>query len=221
VRPRIGVGSVSASVLCSRACISAEAEPPRSVRVILWDWRIHPHFPMVRTVANFSCMPRAPVSPCVGAPGYFRQFQVGRVIDENLLPDGSTRVSVFVEAPYRGFLKPVTRFWSCKRHDVGSAPMAEACKPESWRRCWPRPRLRRWPTEAVRRERAGEEIHVVQKAKPKRWRAGWDPRYIRMRFAQALGPRCGRAHRIRRRNIGSVVAVDLGYDFQVRHFPSS
>src|SRR5260370_4488964 len=51
-------------------------------------------------------------SLAIGAPVYFRQFQVGRVIDENLLPDGNTRVSVFVEAPYDGFVKPETRFWN-------------------------------------------------------------------------------------------------------------
>src|ERR1700678_3579670 len=57
-------------------------------------------------------------SLAIGSPVYFRQFQVGRVIDENLLPDGSTRVTVFVDAPYDGFVKPVTRFWNASGIDV-------------------------------------------------------------------------------------------------------
>jgi paraquat-inducible protein B len=71
-------------------------------------------------------------SLAIGAPVYFRQFQVGGVIDENLLPDGSTRVTVFVEAPYDRFVKPVTRFWNASGIDV---KLGGACR---------RPRLRRW-----------------------------------------------------------------------------
>ncbi len=40
------------------------------------------------------------------------------MIDENLLPDGNTRVTVFVEAPYDNFVKPVTRFWNASGIDV-------------------------------------------------------------------------------------------------------
>src|ERR1700678_2362936 len=57
-------------------------------------------------------------SLAIGAPVYFRQFQVGRVIDENLLPDGSTRVTVFVDAPYDTFVTPLTRFWNASGIDV-------------------------------------------------------------------------------------------------------
>jgi len=53
----------------------------------------------------------------------------------NLLPNGSTRVIVFVDAPHDGFVKPVTRFWNASESTSGSAPMALNVQTESWRRC--------------------------------------------------------------------------------------
>src|ERR1700689_2430835 len=119
VRPRIGVGSVSgldtllsgvyigmktgAATLRERHFVGLENPPALS------------HGPHGRELQLHA--PRAG-SLGIGAPVYFRQFQVGRVIDENLLPDGSTRVTVFVEAPHDGFVKPVTRFWNASGIDV-------------------------------------------------------------------------------------------------------
>ena len=119
VRPRIGVGSVSGldtllsgvyigmktgtATLRERHFVGLENPPALS------------HGPRGRELQLHA--PRAG-SLAIGAPVYFRQFQVGRVIDENLLPDGSTRVTVFVDAPYDGFVKPVTRFWNASGIDV-------------------------------------------------------------------------------------------------------
>ena len=121
VRPRIGVGSVSgldtllsgvyigmktgAATLRERQFVGLENPPALS------------HGPRGRELQLHAA--RAG-SLAIGAPVYFRQFQVGRVIDENLLRDGSTRVTVFVEAPYDGFVKPVTRFWNASGIDVKS-----------------------------------------------------------------------------------------------------
>src|SRR5271167_2053715 len=119
VRPRIGVGSVSGldtllsgvyigmktgtATLRTRQFIGLENPPALS------------HGPHGRELQLHAA--RAG-SLGIGAPVYFRQFQVGRVIDENLLPDGSTLVTVFVEAPYDGFVKPLTRFWNASGIDV-------------------------------------------------------------------------------------------------------
>ncbi|HXI48404.1 MAG TPA: MlaD family protein, partial [Steroidobacteraceae bacterium] len=119
VRPRIGVGSVSGlGTLLSGVYIGLKtgtAALSESHFMGLENPPALSHGPHGRELQLHAA--RAG-SLSVGAPVYFRQFQVGRVIDENLLPDGSTRVSVFVEAPYDGFLKPVTRFWNASGIDV-------------------------------------------------------------------------------------------------------
>ena len=119
VRPRIGVGSVSGlDTLLSGVYIGIKAgtDPQRQHEFIgLENPPALSHGPRGRELTLHAA--RAG-SLATGAPVYFRQFQVGRVIDENLLPDGSTRVTVFVEAPYDGFVKPVTRFWNASGIDV-------------------------------------------------------------------------------------------------------
>ena len=119
VRPRIGVGSVSGlDTLLSGVYIGMKtgAATRRERQFVgLENPPALSHGPRGRELQLHAA--RAG-SLAIGAPVYFRQFQVGRVIDENLLPDGSTRVTVFVEAPYDGFVKPVTRFWNASGIDV-------------------------------------------------------------------------------------------------------
>jgi len=161
-------------------------------------------------------------SLAIGAPVYFRQFQVGRVIDENLLPDGSTRVTVFVEAPYDGFVKPVTRFWNASGIDVRLG--ADGLNVQ---------------TESLAAVLAGASPSTMGPLKLSLWRAACqvnspctkneteamsppdgDPRYVRMRFSQALrGLDVGAPVEFVGVNIGSVVAVDLGYERQNKSFP--
>jgi paraquat-inducible protein B len=119
VRPRIGVGSVSGlDTLLSGVYIgmkTGSAERRERQFVGLENPPALSHGPRGRELQLRAA--RAG-SLGIGAPVYFRQFQVGRVIDENLLPDGSTRVTVFVDAPYDGFVKAVTRFWNASGIDV-------------------------------------------------------------------------------------------------------
>jgi paraquat-inducible protein B len=154
----------------------------------------------------------------VGAPVYFRQFQVGRVIDENLLPDGSTRVSVFVEAPYDGFLKPVTRFWNASGIDVRLGADGLSVQTESLAAVLAGGvAFDDGPTEAVpaAANMPGEEFTLYKSEAEAMAPPDGDPRYIRMRFAQALrGLDVGAPIEFVGVNIGSVVAVDLGYDYK-------
>jgi len=224
VRPRIGVGSVSgldtllsgvyigmktgAATLSERHFIGLENPPALS------------HGPRGRELQLHAA--RAG-SLSVGAPVYFRQFQVGRVIDENLLPDGSTRVTVFVDAPYDGFVKPVTRFWNASGIDVRLGADGLNVQTESLAAVLAGGlAFDDGPTEVVpaAANTPGEEFTLYKNETEAMAPPDGDPRYIRMRFAQALrGLDVGAPIEFVGVNIGSVVAVDLGYEPQDKSFP--
>jgi paraquat-inducible protein B len=223
VRPRIGVGSVSgldtllsgvyigmktgAAALSERHFVGLENPPALS------------HGPRGRELELHAA--RAG-SLGIGAPVYFRQFQVGRVIDENLLPDGSTRVTVFVEAPYDGFVRPVTRFWNASGINVKLGADGLNVQTESLAAVLAGGiAFDDGPIEAL--FAAGGtpgEITLYKNETEAMAPPDGDPHYIRMRFAQALrGLEAGAPVEFVGVNIGSVVAVDLGYEHQDKSFP--
>ena len=223
VRPRIGVGSVSgldtllsgeyigmktgAATLSERHFIGLENPPALS------------HGPRGRELQLHAA--RAG-SLGIGAPVYFRQFQVGRVIDENLLPDGSTRVTVFVEAPYDGFLKPVTRFWNASGIDVRLGADGLNVQTESLAAVLAGGiAFDDGPAEAVPAAAGVPEEFTLHKNETEAMAPpDGDPHYVRMRFAQALrGLDVGAPVEFVGVNIGSVVSVDLGYEPRDKSFP--
>jgi paraquat-inducible protein B len=223
VRPRIGVGSVSGldtllsgvyigmktggSQLSERKFVGLENPPALS------------HGPRGRELQLHAA--RAG-SLAIGAPVYFRQFQVGRVIDENLLPDGSTRVSVFVEAPYDGFVKPVTRFWNASGIDVKLGADGLSVQTESLAAVLAGgvafddgPAAAISAAAGIPGEFTLHKNETEAMAPP-----DGDPHYVRMRFAQALRDlEVGAAVEFVGVNIGSVIAVDLGYEPRDKSFP--
>ncbi|MGA9367749.1 MAG: MlaD family protein, partial [Steroidobacteraceae bacterium] len=113
VRPRIGVGWASGlDTLLSGIYIGMQTGASTRARSEFVGLESPP--PLAHGPHGTLIELRAPAagSLAVGAPVYFRDFQVGRVIDENLSGDGSTRVSVFIDAPYDRFVKTDTRFWN-------------------------------------------------------------------------------------------------------------
>jgi paraquat-inducible protein B len=223
VRPRVGVGSVSgldtllsgvyigmktgAATLRERQFVGLENPPALS------------HGPRGRELQLHAA--RAG-SLSIGAPVYFRQFQVGRVIDENLLPDGSTRVTVFVEAPYDGFVKPVTRFWNASGIDVRLGADGLNVQTESLAAVVAGGlAFDDGPIEALfAAGGAPGEFTLYKNETEAMAPPDGDPHYVRMRFAQALrGLEVGAPVEFVGVNIGSVVAVDLGYDPQIKSFP--
>jgi paraquat-inducible protein B len=223
VRPRIGVGSVSgldtllsgvyigmktgAATLRERQFVGLENPPALS------------HGPRGRELQLHAA--RAG-SLAIGAPVYFRQFQVGRVIDESLLPDGSTRVTVFVEAPYDGFVKPVTRFWNASGIDVKLGADGLKVQTESLAAVLAGGiAFDDGPTEAVSAAASIQGDFSLYKNETEAMAPpDGDPHYVRMRFAQALrGLDVGAPVEFVGVNIGSVVAVDLGYERQDKSFP--
>jgi len=51
-------------------------------------------------------------SLAVGAPIYYRQFSVGRILDYRLELDGTITGEMFIEAPYDQLIKENTKFWN-------------------------------------------------------------------------------------------------------------
>lgn len=224
VRPRIGVGAVSgldtlltgvyigmkigAGTLSERHFIGLENPPALS------------HGPHGRELQLHAA--RAG-SLAIGAPVYFRQFQVGRVIDENLQPDGSTRVTAFVEAPYDGFVKPVTRFWNASGIDVKLGADGLNVQTESLAAMLAGGiAFDDGPIEALFFAAGGMpgEFTLYKNETEAMAPPDGDPHYVRMRFAQALrGLEVGAPVEFVGVNIGSVVAVDLGYDPRDKSFP--
>jgi len=224
VRPRVGVGSVSgletllsgvyigmktgAATLRERQFVGLENPPALS------------HGPHGRELQLHAA--RAG-SLAIGAPVYFRQFPVGRVIDENLLPDGSTRVTVFVEAPYDNFVKPVTRFWNASGIDVKLGADGLNVQTESLAAVLAGGlAFDDGPIEALFFTAGGMpgEFSLYKNEIEAMAPPDGDPHYVRMRFAQALrGLEVGAPVEFVGVNIGSVVAVDLGYERQDKSFP--
>jgi paraquat-inducible protein B len=223
VRPRIGVGSVSGldtllsgvyigmktggSGASARKFVGLENPPALS------------HGPRGRELQLRAA--RAG-SLAIGAPVYFRQFQVGRVIDENLLPDGSTRVTVFVEAPYDGFVKPVTRFWNASGIDLRLGADGLSVQTESLAAVLAGGvAFDDGPAAAVPAATGiADEFTLYKNETEAMAPPDGEPHYVRMRFAQALrGLEVGAPVEFVGVNIGSVVAVDLGYEREDKSFP--
>ena len=223
VRPRIGVGSVSGlDTLLSGVYIGmksgSEARHERQFQGLENPPALS-HGPHGRELQLHAA--RAG-SLAIGAPVYFRQFQVGRVIDENLLADGSTRVTVFVDAPHDAFVKAETRFWNASGIDVKLGADGLNVQTES---------LAAVLAGGVAFDDGPSEVIAAAGSTPGEFTLykneteamappDGDPHYVRMRFAQALrGLEVGAPVEFVGVNIGSVVAVDLGYEPKDRSFP--
>jgi paraquat-inducible protein B len=223
VRPRIGVNSVSGlSTLLSGVYIGMKtgtATGRERQFVGLENPPALSHGPRGRELQLHAA--RAG-SLAIGAPLYFRQFQVGRVIDENLLPEGSTRVTVFVDAPYDGFVKAVTRFWNASGIDVKLGADGLNVQTES---------LAAVLAGGIAFDDGPIEVLPAAVGMPGDFTLykneteamappDGDPHYVRMRFSQALrGLDVGAPVEFVGVNIGSVAAVDLGYERQNKSFP--
>ena len=222
VRPRIGVGTVSGldtllsgvyigmktGVAAARARQFVGLENPPALS----------HGPRGRELQLHAA--RAG-SLSIGAPVYFRQFQVGRVIDENLLPDGSTRVTVFVDAPNDGFVKPVSRFWNASGIDVKFGADGLNVQTESLAAVLAGGiAFDDGPLEAVTAAPIPGDFTLYKNETEAMAPPDGDPAYIRMRFSQSLrGLEMGAPVEFVGVNIGSVIAVDLGYESHDRSFP--
>ena len=222
VRPRFGVGSVSGlDTLLSGVYIGMKAGTATRREhefVGLENPPALAHGPHGRELQLHAARVG---SLSIGSPVYFRQFQVGRVIDENLLPDGSTRVTAFVEAPYDGFVKPVTRFWNASGIDVKLGADGLKVQTESLAAVLAGGlAFDDGPTEVVSAAAMPNDFTLYKNETEAMAPPDGEPHYVRMRFAQALrGLDVGAPVEFVGVNIGSVIAVDLGYEPRDKSFP--
>ena len=222
VRPRFGVGSVSGlDTLLSGVYIGMKtgtAARREHEFVGLENPPALAHGPHGRELQLHAARVG---SLSIGSPVYFRQFQVGRVIDENLLPDGSTRVTAFVEAPYDGFVKPVTRFWNASGIDVKLGADGLKVQTESLAAVIAGGlAFDDGPTEVVSAAVIPNDFTLYKNETEAMAPPDGEPHYVRMRFAQALrGLDVGAPVEFVGVNIGSVIAVDLGYEPRDKSFP--
>jgi paraquat-inducible protein B len=222
VRPRFGVGSVSGlETLLSGVYIGMKtgtAARREHEFVGLENPPALAHGPHGRELQLHAARVG---SLSIGSPVYFRQFQVGRVIDENLLPDGSTRVTAFVEAPYDGFVKPVTRFWNASGIDVKLGADGLKVQTESLAAVLAGGlAFDDGPTEVVSAAAMPNDFTLYKNETEAMAPPDGEPHYVRMRFAQALrGLDVGAPVEFVGVNIGSVIAVDLGYEPRDKSFP--
>jgi paraquat-inducible protein B len=222
VRPRIGVGTVSGfDTLLSGVYIGMKtgtAADRAHQFVGLENPPALSHGPRGRELQLHAA--RAG-SLGIGAPVYFRQFQVGRVIDENLLPDGSTRVTVFVDAPNDNFVKPVSRFWNASGIDVRLGADGLNVQTESLAAVIAGGiAFDDGPIEAVTAATIPGDFTLYKNETEAMAPPDGDPHYVRMRFSQSLrGLEVGAPVEFVGVNIGSVIAVDLGYESHDRTFP--
>ena len=222
VRPRFGVGSVSGlDTLLSGVYIGMKtgtAARREHEFVGLENPPALAHGPHGRELQLHAARVG---SLSIGSPVYFRQFQVGRVIDENLLPDGSTRVTAFVEAPYDGFVKPVTRFWNASGIDVKLGADGLKVQTESLAAVLAGGlAFDDGPTEVVSAAAMPNDFTLYKNETEAMAPPDGEPHYVRMRFAQALrGLEAGAPVEFVGVNIGSVIAVDLGYEPRDKSFP--
>jgi len=222
VRPRFGVGSVSGlDTLLSGVYIGMKtgtAARREHEFVGLENPPALAHGPHGRELQLHAARVG---SLSIGSPVYFRQFQVGRVIDENLLPDGSTRVTAFVEAPYDGFVKPVTRFWNASGIDVKLGADGLKVQTESLAAVLAGGlAFDDGPTEVVSAAAMPNDFTLYKNETEAMAPPDGEPHYVRMRFAQALrGLDVGAPVEFVGVNIGSVIAVDLGYEPRDKSFP--
>ena len=126
VRPRIGVGWASGlDTLLSGAFIGAEAGESKMSRRDFTGLENPPPLPHPLQGRRVVLHANDLGSVSLGAPVYYKRFQVGRVIDERLDPDGSgAQLVLFIDAPNDRFVSQATRFWNVSGIDVSLA-----CRP--------------------------------------------------------------------------------------------
>jgi paraquat-inducible protein B len=223
VRPRIGIGWASGlDTLLSGAYIGLETGTSNSSARKFSGLENPPalsHGPRGREIELRAAQAG---SLSTGAPVYFRQFLVGRVIDEKLLADGTTRVSVFIEAPYDDFVRRTTRFWNASGINVSLGADGLTVRTESIATVLAGGvAFDDGPADAPSvTTRTSDEFTLYKNQTEAMAPPDGEPRFVRMRFAQALrGLEVGAPVEFVGVNIGSVIAVDLGYEPKDKSFP--
>ena len=225
VRPRIGAGGISGvDTLLSGAFIGADAGSSDSLEKSFVGLETPPPVTYGEQGTRYTLHTDELGSLDIGSAVYYRRIPVGQVVSYQLSKDGKgVDVEIFVNAPNDKFVTTDTRFWNASGVDISLG--ASGLKVN---------------TESMSSILAGGIAFVEPKyspnAKPAEANASFTlfseedlamappdgpPRYIRMRFDQAIrGLSVNAPVEFQGINIGRVVSIDLDYDETTQRFPN-
>lgn len=225
VRPRIGSKGISGvDTLLSGAFIGADAGSSKETRKSFVGLETPPAITYGQQGRRFTLHTEDMGSLDIGSPVYYRRIQVGQVISYALADDGKgVDVQVFINAPNDRYVTSDSRFWNASGVDVTLGANGLKVNTQSVSAilaggiAFVEPRWSPDATPAL--EHAQFQLYGDQDsalAPP-----DGEPRYIRMRFDQAMrGLAVSAPVEFHGVNIGRVVSVDLDYDTDKKTFPT-
>jgi paraquat-inducible protein B len=224
VRPRVGIGWASGlDTLLSGSYIAVEAGDASAKRTEFVGVENPP--PLTHGVLGKSVLLHAADigSLALGAPVYFRHFEVGHVIDRKIDAGGNgARVVLFIDAPYDALVTRATRFWNAGGIDLSLRADGLKLRTQS---------LASVLAGGVAFDGApdapdagpiasGAEFTLFDDQEAAMAPPAGDPRYVRMRFEQSVrGLSVGAPVEFVGVTVGQVFAVDLDYDQEHKTFP--
>jgi len=114
VKPRVGAGGVTGlGTLLSGAYIAFEPNTTGKKQKSFVGLEKPPIVSQDKEGSRYRLRTETLGSLAVGAPVYFRQFDIGEVTDYKLADDYSyVDVGIFVQSPYDGYVREHTHFWN-------------------------------------------------------------------------------------------------------------
>ncbi len=114
VKPRIGAGGITGlGTLFSGAYIEFEPSDKGKLQKSFVGLEKPPIVTIDKEGTRFRLRAESLGSISIGAPVYFRQFDIGEITDYELAPDYShVEVGIFVSAPYDSYVHTGTYFWN-------------------------------------------------------------------------------------------------------------
>jgi len=224
VRPRVGIGWASGlDTLLSGSYIAVEAGDASTKRTEFVGVENPP--PLTHGVLGRSVLLHAADigSLALGAPVYFRHFEVGHVIDRKIDAGGNgAGVVLFIDAPYDVLVTRATRFWNAGGIDLSLRADGFKLRTQSLASVLAGGVAFDGAPNAqdVGPIASGAEFTLFDDQEAAMAPPTGDPRYVRMRFEQSLrGLSVGAPVEFVGVTIGQVFAVDLDYDQEHKIFP--
>ena len=132
VRPRIGLGGISGlDTLVSGAYIAIDPSPGPPVRTFT-GLEKPPGVTRDEEGAEFQLLAENLGSNSPGAPIFFRDIQVGRILNTTLQEDGTgVAMDIFIEAPHHLRVRDTSRFWQISGFEISMGAEGLDVKMES------------------------------------------------------------------------------------------
>lgn len=225
VRPRVGAGGISGvDTLLSGAFIGADAGSSETLVKNFIGLETPPPVTYGQRGRRFTLHTEDLGSLDIGSAVYYRRIPVGQVVFYQLSKDGKgVDLDVFINAPNDQFVTTDTRFWNASGVDISLGANGLKVNTESVSSIISGGIAFVEPKHSVNPTRAdsGAEFHLFSDQETAMAPPDGTPRYIRMRFDQALrGLAVNAPVEFLGVNIGRVVSLDLDYDESKQNFPT-